>query len=73
MTEIKRYDMYADYDMLVKPEECHVGDWVTYDDHTAELATLRAENERLRDALAHIMSRYEEGTIAYWKAKEALK
>lgn len=42
-------------------------------DARAELATLRAENEKLRDALAHIMSRYEEGTIAYWKAKEALK
>lgn len=34
---------------------------------------LRAENDRLREALAYIMSRYEEGTIAYWKAKEALK
>lgn len=70
MTEIKRY--FTEH-VMFNMREHEAGEYVRHDDHDAEIATLRANNARLRDALAHIMSRYEEGTIAYWKAKEALK
>lgn len=34
------------------------GSWVCYEDHAAELATIRAENERLREALGKVTTVY---------------
>jgi len=41
-TMVKRYDIWGHYDDLETAEQDN-GCWVKYDDHEAELATLRAE------------------------------
>ena len=53
---MKRYDMYQDYDMLVKPEEHVRGEWVYYDDAQATISRLTAE---LAQARAEAAAAYE--------------
>jgi hypothetical protein len=49
-TMIKRYDIYEAWNGSMNIE-ClpRTGEWVTYEDHAKEIATLRAENNRLKD------------------------
>lgn len=56
---VRRYKLVHDYDyqsqMLVRPD----GSWVKHDDYLAlcdETERLRAENERLRDALNRVVA-----------------
>lgn len=55
-----------------KPWENPNGKWVNHTDHAAELATLRAENERLRGKLEQVQTVYQV-THCHAIAKEALK
>lgn len=54
---VKRYDLWIYYDEW-QEDESNEGEWVKYEDHAAELAILRAENERMRDALREIGDRH---------------
>lgn len=63
---VKRYDIWGHYDDLETAEQDN-GDWVKYDDHAAELAALRAENERLREGMvdmAMILNKTAEYQVA---------
>ena len=57
---MKRYDMYQDYDMLVKPEEHVRGEWVYYDDAQATISRLTAE---LAQARAEAAAAYERAAM----------
>ena len=53
----QRYDIWIYYGSMETDKDDN-GDWVKHEDHAAELATLRAENERLREALCEIGDRH---------------
>lgn len=73
---VKRYDLWLYYNSWEK-EESDDGYWVKYEDHAAELAALRAENERLREALKSIANGDGIYGAQAWEykriAREALK